>query len=352
MRSGPVLLQILPLDERAMEQARARLARLTKPPGSLGRLEALALQLAGITGQPKPRCKSPAVLVLVADHGVARQGVSAYPQEVTMHMLKNFLQGGATINALARSVGAKVLVADFGVSGFPVHHRELHNWKVAAGTHDFTQRPAMSAAEAAMAVDRGVHFANREILRGGDLLAFGEMGIGNTTSAAAVACALLGKPAAELVGRGTGIDDERWAHKCRVVDAALALHRPDPADPYDVLAKVGGLEIGGMMGAMLATGAGRVPVLVDGYIATAAALLACRASPALRDRLISAHRSAEAGHSVMLQALGLEPLLDLGLRLGEGTGAALAIPLVQAAARLLDEVVTFEEAGIFLKPSS
>ncbi|MBS0657680.1 MAG: nicotinate-nucleotide--dimethylbenzimidazole phosphoribosyltransferase [Verrucomicrobia bacterium] len=352
MRTGPVLLQIHPLDERAMEQARARQARLTKPPGSLGRLEELSIQLAGITGNPRPRCKSPAVLVLVADHGVARQGVSAFPQEVTMHMLKNFLQGGAAINALARSVGARVLVADFGVAGFPVHNKELHNWKVAAGTHDFSERPAMSAAEAMLAFDRGVQFANRELQRGGDLLAFGEMGIGNTTSAAAIACALLGRPAADLAGRGTGVDDERLARKIAVIDAALALHRPNPDDAYDVLAKVGGLEIGGMMGAMLAAGAARVPILVDGFIATAAALLACRVAPELRGRLIAAHRSAEGGHGLMLEALGLRPLLDLGLRLGEGTGAALAIPLVQAAARVLDEVVTFEEAGIFLRPSA
>lgn len=349
MRSGPVILQIPPLDERAAELARLRQARLTKPEGSLGRLEELGLRLAAITGNPRPRFKSPAVLVLAADHGITRQGVSAYPPEVTVQMLKNILAGGAAINACARAVGARVVVGDFGVGAFPVHHRDLLNWKVAPGTRDFSQEPAMSLPEAQMAVDRGVQFANREIQRGVDLLAIGEMGIGNSTSAAAIACTLLGQPAAQIAGRGTGVDEARWAHKCRVIDAALALHRPDPNDAYDVLTKVGGLEIGGMVGVMLAAGAARVPLVVDGFISTAAAMLACRVSPALRGRLIASHRGADGAHGLMLESLGLAPLLDLGLRLGEGTGAALALPLVQAAAKVLDEMATFEEAGVLGK---
>lgn len=338
--------QIGPLDQAALAAARARQDMLTKPHGALGRLEALSLQLAGITGRARPRVTAPAVIVMAADHGIARQGVSAYPAEVTPQMVLNFLKGGAAINVLARHAGARVIIVDMGVAADLPEHPDLIRRKLGYGTADFSSTPAMSREQARQAVETGIALAAEAITDGADLLATGDMGIGNTTASSAIVAALAGKPAAEVTGRGTGIDDQGLQRKIALIDQALALHRPDPSDGLDVLAKVGGYEIGGLAGVILGAAAQRVPVVIDGFISGAAALLACALAPVAQPYLIAAHRSVERGHQAIFTRLDLEPLLDLGLRLGEGTGAALGISLCQAACHILNEMATFGEAGV------
>lgn len=329
-----------------MAAARERLDQLTKPQGSLGRLEELAIQLAGITGRPRPRLPRKAVLVFAADHGVAAEGVSAYPQAVTAQMVLNFLAGGAAISVLARRAGARVLVADLGVAVDLLEHPGLIQKKIGPGTGNIAHGPAMSRAQAEAALAAGAEIVRDEAARGLDLVATGDMGIANTTASSAIVAALTGRPTAEVTGRGTGLDDIAWKRKTAVIERALAANRPDPSDPLDVLAKLGGFEIAGLTGAILQAAALRLPVLLDGFIAGAAALVAVGVCPAARDYLIAAHRSAEPGHRIVLERLGLAPLLDLDLRLGEGTGAALAMPLVDAACAVLDEMATFGEAGV------
>ena len=340
------LPSIPPLDEHAAAEARRRQDQLTKPRGSLGRLEDLAVQLAAITGNPRPRVERPHILVFAADHGVAEEGVSAYPREVTAQMVANFLGGGAAISVLARHLRAPLTVVDVGVAVPLEPAPGLRLRKVASGTQNFLRGPAMTPAQAEQAVRVGLEEAQAALDAGADLLILGEMGIGNTTAAAAVACALGDFLPQEIVGRGTGLDTEGWRRKVRVVERALALHRPPAGDPWRVLQTVGGLEIGALAGAILAAAARRVPVLLDGFIVTAAAMLAEALAPGARRMLIAAHRSEERGHGRLLDALGLRPLLDLGLRLGEGSGAAVAFPLLQAALRLHDEMATFAEAGV------
>jgi nicotinate-nucleotide--dimethylbenzimidazole phosphoribosyltransferase len=343
---APWLAQIGPLDAQAMAAAQARQNRLTKPHGALGRLEELAVHLAGISGQPLPQVAHKVVVVMAGDHGVVGEGVSAYPQSVTGQMVLNFLAGGAAINVLARQVGARVVVADLGVAVPLPDWTGLVVAKVAPGTANLAAGPAMSRAQAVRALRTGAELVEQELAAGLDILGVGEMGIGNSTPAAAIAAALTGQDPAGLVGRGTGLDDAGLAHKVEVVRRALAVNLPDPADPVGVLAKVGGFEIGGLAGAMIAAAAHRRPVMVDGFIATAAAMLAVALAPALRSYLIAAHRSAEPGHDTMLGWLGLRPYLDLGLRLGEGTGAVLGMMLAEAACRTLAEMATFGEAGV------
>jgi nicotinate-nucleotide--dimethylbenzimidazole phosphoribosyltransferase len=338
--------RIAPLDATAMAQARARQDTLTKPRGALGRLEDLSVQLAGITGQARPRLARKTVVVMAADHGVAAAGVSAYPAEVTRQMVLNFLRGGAAINVLARQMGARVAVVDMGVREPLPTHPDLRVVRLGPGTRNMLDEPAMSAAQACAAVEAGIRIAAEEVDQGCDLLATGDMGIGNTTASAAIIAVLAGAPPRQVAGRGTGLDEAQLQHKIGVIERALARHRPDPADPLDVLAKVGGFEIGGLAGLILGAATRRVPVVLDGFIAGAAALVAVGLCPAVRPYLIASHRSAELGHAVALQALGLRPLFDLDLRLGEGTGAVLAFPIVEAAARLLDEMATFAEAGV------
>jgi nicotinate-nucleotide--dimethylbenzimidazole phosphoribosyltransferase len=340
------ILQIMPLDEKAMASARARQAQLTKPPGSLGRLETLSLQLAGITRRARPRFHDPVIITLAGDHGIARQGVSAYPPQVTPQMVFNFVNGGAAINVLARHVGARVVVGDLGVDAeFPAALNLAHK-KIARGTRDFSIAPAMTRAQAERAIVAGIEIVNAEIARGADLIGTGDMGIGNTTASSAIVAALTHHPPRVVTGRGTGVDDATLAHKIALIERALAQHQPDPRDALDVLSKVGGFEIGGLAGVMLGAAAQRVPVVIDGFISGAAALLAFTLAPHVRDYLVPAHRSVEIGHRVILDTLGLLPLLDLDLRLGEGTGAALGIALCLAAAKLLDEMTTFAEAGV------
>lgn len=345
-RLSGIISQIQPLDEPAMAQARMRQDRLTKPPGSLGRLEALSIQLAGILGKPSPTIQHKVIVTMAGDHGVVAEGVSAYPQAVTAQMVANFVRGGAAINVLARHVGARVVVVDMGVAADASAYPEVVVKKVAPGTGDIALGPAMSREQALSALSAGAEVIEAEIARGLDILGVGDMGIGNTTPSAAIAAVMSGHTPAAVVGRGTGLDDAGLAHKVAVVEKALAVNRPDPTDALDVLAKVGGYEIGGMAGAMLAAAAHRRPVVVDGFISTAAAMIAVGLAPQLRPYLIASHRSQERGHGVMLEWLGLQPLLDLDLRLGEGTGAALGIFLAEAACKILCEMATFEEAGV------
>jgi len=338
--------RIPPPDATAREAALARQATLTKPPGSLGRLEELSVWLAGVRGAARPRLQHPALILVAADHGVARRGVSAYPAEVTGQMVRNFVAGGAAVNVLARRGGARVLVVDAGVAA-PIDDLAgvIRHWH-GPGTADLSTRAAMSRETAESTIATGIELAEEALADGADVLLVGEMGIGNTTAAAAITAALTGLPAETVTGRGTGVSDERYAGKVAVVREALALHRPDPTDATGVLAAVGGFEIGVLAGVMLAGAAGRVPVIVDGFITTAAALIADGVAPEVRGYLLASHRSAEIGHAAALDHLGIAPLLDLGLRLGEGTGALLALPILDAAARLLDEMATFVEAGV------
>jgi nicotinate-nucleotide--dimethylbenzimidazole phosphoribosyltransferase len=329
-----------------MAAAADRQRHLTKPTGALGQLESLSIQLAGIIAQERPRLTNKVVVVIAADHGIVAEGVSAYPQSVTAQMVLNFLNGGAAINVLARQVGARVVVADMGVAAPLPTRPDLYNAKVAMGTANMAQGPAMSRDQALQAIAAGAALIAREAEQGLDILGIGEMGIGNTTAAAAIATLLTGKEPAEIVGRGTGLDDAALRHKTKIVRQLLAANQPDRSDALDILSKVGGFEIAGLVGAVLAAAANRCPIMVDGYVATAAAMLAVHLAPAVRPYLLAAHLSAEAGHGAMLAWLGLEPLLKLNMRLGEGTGAVLGIQLADAACRLLDEMATFAEAGV------
>lgn len=340
------IARIAPLDENAMAAARARQDELTKPRGALGRLESLSLHLAGITRNPRPRFHHPVLLTLAADHGIARQGVSAYPAAVTAQMVFNFARGGAAINVLARHIGARVVAADLGVNAELPRELAIVHAKIARGTRDFSSEPAMTRAQAERAVATGIEIVTREIQNGGDIIGTGDMGIGNTTASSAIVTAMTLRAAREVTGRGTGIDDAALAHKVAMIERALDLHKPNSNDALDVLCKVGGFEIGGLAGVMLGAAAAHVPIVIDGFISGAAALLACGLAPTVQPYLIPAHRSVEIGHSALLEHLQLQPLLDLDLRLGEGTGAALGISLCIAAAKILDEMATFGEAGV------
>jgi nicotinate-nucleotide--dimethylbenzimidazole phosphoribosyltransferase len=341
-----------PLDATAMNVARQILDSLTKPPGSLGRLEGLAIWLAGVTGDPRATVHRRGIVVAAADHGVTAQGISAYPAEVTAQMVGNFLDGGAAINVLAALVGADVTIVDAGVAGdVPPRSGDggggrLVVRRIRAGTADFSVGPAMSRAEAADAVLLGLDVVRDLQGDGVALIGIGEMGIGNTTAASAVTAAMTGVDPASVTGLGTGIDDGTRARKVAVIERALASHRPDPADAIEVLGAVGGLEIGALAGVILGGAAARIPIVLDGFITGAAALLAAGLAPGVAPRLLAAHRSVEPGHEIILRRLGLDPLLDLQLRLGEGTGAALAIGLLDAAIAIRDGMATFESAAV------
>ncbi len=334
------------LDEKATSEARARQNRLTKPGGSLGRLEDISIQLAGVQGRPLPQIKNKAVIVMAADHGVVAEGTSAYPQAVTAQMVLNFLRGGAAINVFARQIGARIAVVDMGVAEEIPPDPLLISRKVGRGTGNMAKGPAMSEAEAIKALETGIQIVESEIAKGLDIVGTGDMGIGNTTASSAICSVITGRSPEEVTGRGTGIDDAQLKHKAEVVRRAIEMNHPNSSDPLGVLAKVGGYEIGGLAGVMLGAGAHRVPVVVDGFISGAAALIATSLAPALRSFLIAGHVSVEAGHKVILKHLGLRPLVDLDLRLGEGTGAALGIFLCETATRVLAEMATFDEAGV------
>lgn len=338
---------IRPADEAAMAAARDRQARLTKPAGSLGLLEDLSVRLAGLAGECPPPLPEPATVAIFAgDHGVHARGVSPWPQEVTAQMVANFVAGGAVVNAFARQNGADVLVVDVGVAIQLHGGRNLLDVNIRRGTRDLTAEPAMTAAETRQAVETGISVAHALTDGGARCLLTGDMGIGNTTPAAALIAAFTGRPAADVTGRGTGIDDETYARKVGVIADALTRHGPDPADPLGVLAAVGGLEHAALTGFLLGAAERRVPVIVDGVIAASAALAAAALAPDAVDAMVAGHLSAEPGAAVALSHLGLTPLLDLGMRLGEGTGALLALPIVASAVRVLHDVATFDSAGV------
>lgn len=341
------LARIAGPDDAAARAARARQDRLTKPPGSLGVLEDLSVRLAALAGACPPPAPAPvAVAVFAADHGVHAQGVTPWPQEVTTQMVANMRAGGAVVNAFARQVGAHVRTVDVGVAGTLAPGDDLTAVKVRPGTADMTAGPAMTRAEAQTAVEAGIRIATGLVADGYRLLVTGDMGIANTTASAALVAVFTGADPAEVTGRGTGIDDATLAHKVDVVRRALARHTPDPADPLGVLSAVGGLEHAALAGYVLGAAAARVPVVLDGVIAGSAALVAAALAPDAVAACVAGHRSAEPGHAAALRALDLRPLIDLDLRLGEGTGALLAVPLVQAAARTLTEVATFDSAAV------
>jgi nicotinate-nucleotide--dimethylbenzimidazole phosphoribosyltransferase len=342
------LRRISPQDAGARMRARTRLEQLTMPHWALGRLMNLAEDLAGMTGSLEPPVRQKVVVVMAGDHGVVAEGVSKFPSEVTPQMVLNFVRGGAGINALAGQVGARVVVVDMGVAADLSElaaSGKILSRRVGSGTKNMARGPAMSRDEAIQAVEAGIAVA-LELAPSADLFGTGDMGIGNTTPSSAIVATLSGASVREVTGRGTGIDDGQLEHKIEVIQRAIDVNRPDPRDGLDVLSKVGGFEIGGIAGLILGCASLRKPVLVDGFISTAAALVAQRLCPAAGDFMIAAHRSVERGHRVALAALGKEPLLDLDLRLGEGTGAALAMNLVEAAVRVLTEVATFEEAAV------
>ncbi|WP_286786321.1 MULTISPECIES: nicotinate-nucleotide--dimethylbenzimidazole phosphoribosyltransferase [Pseudomonas] len=334
-----------PLDLAARAEAEARQAQLTKPTGSLGQLEGVALALAALQGA-RPDIRLPWIAVFAGDHGVVAEGVSAYPQEVTGQMLRNFVGGGAAISVLARQLDARLEVVDLGTA-FPLEALPgVRHLNLGAGTGNFAREAAMSDAQLRLALQAGRDSLLRAKASGADLFIGGEMGIGNTSAASALACALLGLPARELVGPGTGLDAGGVARKAAVIERALALHGAFLGDPFEVLRRLGGFEIAALVGAYLAAAQEGVAVLVDGFICSVAALLAVRLNPACRDWLLFGHRGAEPGHRRVLDALNAQPLLDLGLRLGEGSGAALAVPLLRLACALHNQMATFAEAAV------
>lgn len=340
------LARIEPLHEDAMEQARTHLDNLTKPLGSLGVLEQMVIKIAGITGEAKPGLPKKTCVLMASDHGVVDEGVSAYPREVTPQMVLNFLNGGAAMNVLARHAGAELFIVDIGVAADLPDHPKLQKKKISYGTNNMAKGPAMSREDAVAALEVGIEVAERCLADGTGLFGTGEMGIGNTSPSTAIIALYSGSDVAEVCGRGTGIDDERMSLKVSVIKKALSVNKPDKNDPVDVLSKIGGLEIAGMAGIMLSAAANRVPVLVDGFISAAAAVIASGLNPLARDYMLASHLSEEPGHKAMLELLGLTPFLHMNLRLGEGTGAALAMNMIDAALKIVHEMATFSNAGV------
>lgn len=346
MTLDAVVGRIRPGDSRAMQAATQRQQQLTKPPGSLGRLEDLSVQLAGIFETDRPTVEGTTLIVAAADHGVVAQGVTGFPQAVTAQMVLNFLAGGAAISVMVRSRGADLVIVDAGVSAPLPEHPDLRVVAPGRGTGDFTQGPAMTRDQAEACIRAGIDLAEAAADRGAAIIGTGDMGIGNTTSASAITAAVTGASPTRTTGRGTGRTDPELAHKIACVERALDLNQPEPSDGLDVLTKVGGFEIGVLAGVALGGARARRAVVLDGFVSGAAALIAHRLCPAVHDYLIAGHVSAEPGHAVALEHLKLQPLLDLGMRLGEGTGALLAAELVEVAAACLSDMATFDEAGV------
>ncbi len=334
------------LDGLIMEVVANQQQQLTKPANSLGRLEKLSERLAGITRQAAPPLRPRTVIVCAGDHGVTIEGVSAYPSAVTTQMVQNFLQGGAAINVLARQFSVNVVVLDVGVNGDLPTHPNLRAMKVRRGTGNIAQDIAMTRNEAVAAIEAGIQVAQDEIAAGAKLLLTGDMGIGNTTPSAAITALITGLPVSQVTGMGTGVGLAGWRRKCAVIEGALSFHLPDVNDPIDVLSKVGGLEIGAIAGVVIAGAAARVPVIIDGLISTAGAAIAALLCPAVKSFMIAGHRGIEPGHTALLDYLDLMPVLDLNLALGEGSGAVLALPIIEAAVATLNEMATFEDAQI------
>ena len=345
-RLQAVLNRIHPLDGRFLERAQQKIDSLTKPRGSLGRLEECARRYAAIREDLAPAVNRKVIFTFAGDHGIVEEGVSAYPGQVTVQMVLNMLAGGAGVNALARHVGAEVAVVDIGVNHDFVPPGNLIVRKVGYGTRNFTKGPAMTRDEALRSIRVGIDLADEYAKKGMDIAGTGEMGIGNTTPSSAILAVLGGIEPEAVTGRGTGIDDRTLGVKTSVIERAIAVNRPDPGDPLDVLARVGGFEIGGITGLIIGCAARRIPVVVDGFISTAGALIATRMSPVINEYLFYSHLSAEAGHRQMLEAIGGRPILDLDMKLGEGTGAALTMSVIEASVKVMNEMATFASAGV------
>ncbi|HTY81181.1 MAG TPA: nicotinate-nucleotide--dimethylbenzimidazole phosphoribosyltransferase [Dehalococcoidales bacterium] len=340
------IASIKPLDKAAMEAAKARQDTLTKPAGALGRLEEISIQIAGIQGKARPSTAKKAMITMAGDHGVVAEKVGNWPQEVTAQMVENFLHGGAGINVLAKQAGARIIFVDMGAATKLKAHPHLIDRKVANGTANMCRGAAMTEAQARQALEAGIEIIEGEVKKGLDIVGTGDMGIGNTTASSAIFAVMAGLPPEKVTGRGTGLTDEQLIHKTEIVRRALECNKPDKSNPLSVLAKVGGYEIGGLAGVILGAAANRIPVIIDGFISGAAALIAVGLAPQVRDYLIAGHVSAEAGHTAMLKYLGLKPLLSLEMRLGEGTGAALGLIIAEAAVNTLNDMATFAEAGV------
>lgn len=353
-----VVQSIKPIDKKSYQNTQQRLDNLTKPLGSLGRLEEIAKQLVAITGKDVPPVSKKVVFTLAGDHGVTEDGVSAYPQSVTTQMIYNFIRGGAAINVLAKHAGAKVVVVDMGVKHNVILFQEpgentsifqdyeFKNLKISCGTNNFTKGPAMTQEQAIQSIETGINLVEEELEKGLDIAIPGDMGIGNTTSASAITAVITQVPIERVVGKGTGITDDAVLHKRKVVVKAISLNKPDSSNAIDVLSKVGGFEIGGLTGIILCCAAHRIPVIIDGFISGSAALLASLFNNAVEEYLIAGHCSQEPGHIVQLNRLGLRPILDLDMRLGEGTGGVLASTIVEASQKILTQMATFTSAGV------
>lgn len=345
-RINAVRKQIIPVDISRIKRAQERLDALTKPQGSLGKLEEIARLVVGITGKENPVLGKKIIFTFAADHGVVKEGVSAFPQAVTGQMVYNFLSGGAGINVLARHVGARVVVADLGVVSNLKPDPRLIIKKINYGTKNMAEGQAMTRDEALRSIETGIEIFEEEFKKGVDIVGIGEMGIGNTTAASAITASFTNMPPAQLTGRGTGLSDKALENKIRVIEKALAVNKPDAKDPIDVLAKVGGFEIGGLTGVILAACARKIPVVIDGFISGSAALIAYCLEPKTKEYMIAAHASVESGHVFALNHIGLKPIFDLELRLGEGTGAALAMGIIDASLKIMTEMATFKGAQV------
>ena len=345
-----VIASITPADQCAIRAARSRQNQLTKPPGSLGRLEELSVQMAGAFGTDRPTIRGKTIIIAAGDHSVVEHGVTGYPQEVTGQMVSNFLAGGAAINVMARQLGINLVIADAGIAQPLPSHPDLRVVRAGPGAANITSGPAMTRTQAQKCLDAGAQLALDVASQGADLIGVGDMGIGNTTASSAIASALTQRPPEETTGRGTGRNDHELQRKSEIVEKALSVNQPNPDDPIDVLTKVGGFEIGVLAGVILGAAFTRRPIILDGFVSGAAALIAHSLCPYTRDYMVAAHLSAERGHRVVLSNLGLSPVLDLGMRLGEGTGAALAMPIIEAAAACLSQMATFEGAGVSNRP--
>ncbi len=344
--------KIIKIDQELIKKTQDRLDNLTKPQGSLGRLEELAKLIVGITGKESPEFSNKVIFTLVSDHGVCEERVSAFPQEVTAQMVYNFLSGGAGINVLAKHIGARVVVADVGVAADLKAHPNLIIRKINYGTKNMARESAMTRAEAIKSIETGIEIFEAEFKNGIDIIGTGEMGIANTTASSAITALFTKRSVEDVVGRGTGIDDSALENKIRVINTALKINDPDSSDAIDVLGKVGGFEIGGLAGIILAASSRRIPVVIDGFISAASALIAYGIEPKVKEYMIAAHNSVEKGHKAILDYLGLEALLDLKMRLGEGTGACLGIGLAEAAIKILTQMNTFESAKVSEKIKS
>lgn len=342
-----IIQAIKPISTEFMEKAQKRLDNLTKPKDSLGRLETLARKVVGITHKENPTLDKKVIFTMVGDHGVVEEGVSAFPPEVTPQMVYNFLKGGAAINVLAKGVGVKVIIVDMGVAVRLQSHPALIIEKIGYGTQNMAKGPAMSRKDALRAIASGITLFEDEVrAQGVDIVGTGEMGIGNTTPSSAIVACFTRAKVKDVTGQGTGIDDTELQNKIRVIERSLEVNRPNPQDPLDVLSKVGGYEIGGLVGCILAAARHKVPVVIDGFISTASALIAVNLAPLIKDYIFAAHKSKEKGHQIALDYLNQSPLLDLDMRLGEGTGAVLGINLLDLSVKLLTQMATFQEAGV------